>query len=109
MKIRYVGEEQSTQWARPSAKVQGVGECPDQGREQGPVWLEGRNEQADHATLKALALCETRSFQGSWIEEGYAPINVVMRCGVMLAAGMGVACTGAREEAGSPVRALMPS
>lgn len=40
---------------------------------------------------------------------GFAPISVVMGSGVMLAAGMGVVCTGAREKAGSPVKALMPS
>lgn len=73
-----------------------------------PGWGEGG--QADHAGLEAFALCKMRRWSGGWTQ-GHAPspVNIVLVSEVTLAAGVGVACAGAKEGAESPVRTLMPS
>lgn len=57
----------------------------------------------------AFTLPEMRSYQRGWTEEGYAPINLVMGSGVVLAAGMGIACRGGEGRSSEPIRALMSS
>ena len=99
----------------------GENSWPDQGTEQGPAWLErpepGRSESGgagggqamlnlDHL---AFTLSEMRSYQRGWTEEGYAPINLVMGSGVVLDAGMGIACGGGEGRSSEPIRALMSS
>lgn len=93
------------------AKMRRGGERPSSSRGRAGASLAGgKAGQADHAGLEAFALCKMRRWSGGWTQ-GHAPspVNIVLVSEVTLAAGVGVACAGAKERAESPVRTLMPS